>query len=109
MPLNPDAVGTETEAREARWTSKDSLLYALGVGAGVSDPTGFEPEFTTENSDGITQKALPTMPVGIAPSGPAPGGGPVRATGTFDTATLVPARRSIARPRRGPRGGRPRD
>ena len=42
MPLNPDAVGTETEAREARWTSKDSLLYALGVGAGQTDPTGFE-------------------------------------------------------------------
>ena len=53
MPLNPDAVGFETEPGQARWTSKDSLLYALGVGAGVSDPTGFELEFTTENSDGI--------------------------------------------------------
>ena len=40
MPLNPDAVGTETEPAEARWTSKDSLLYALGVGAGASDPPG---------------------------------------------------------------------
>ena len=55
MPLNPDAVGTETEAREARWTSKDSLLYALGVGAGVSDPTGFELSYVAEyagKSDG---------------------------------------------------------
>src|SRR5262245_66288915 len=88
MPLNPDAVGTETEAREARWTSKDSLLYALGVGAGVSDPTGFELEFTTENSDGIAQKALPTMPVVIAPSGAGSGRNPMGAIGTFDYAML---------------------
>jgi acyl dehydratase len=95
MPLNPDAVGTETEAREARWTSKDSLLYALGVGAGVSDPTGFELEFTTENSDGITQKALPTMAVVIAPSGAGIGRGPMDAIGTFDMAMLVHGEQSI--------------
>ena len=52
MPLNPDAVGTVSEAAEATWSSKDSLLYALGVGAGQTDPTGFELEFTTENSEG---------------------------------------------------------
>ena len=95
MPLNPDAVGTETEAREARWTSKDSLLYALGVGAGASDPTGFELEFTTENSDGITQKALPTMAVVIAPSGAGIGRGPMDAIGTFDMAMLVHGEQSI--------------
>jgi hypothetical protein len=53
MPLNPDAVGTTTEPAEATWTSKDSLLYALGVGAGATDPTGFELEFTTENSQAL--------------------------------------------------------
>ena len=49
----------------ARGTSKDALLYALGVGAGQTDPTGFELEFTTENSttSGIEQKVLPTFPV----------------------------------------------
>ena len=41
MPLNPEAVGMVTEPSEAKWTSKDSLLYALGVGAGATDPTGF--------------------------------------------------------------------
>jgi acyl dehydratase len=94
MPLNPDAVGTETDPAEARWTSKDSLLYALGVGAGVSDPTGFELEFTTENSDGITQKALPTMPVVISAAG---GGGrnPMDAIGTFDYAMLVHGEQAI--------------
>ena len=63
MPINPDAAGSIGEPSEFSWTSKDSLLYALGVGAGSSDPTGFELEFTTENSNGITQTALPTQVV----------------------------------------------
>jgi acyl dehydratase len=92
MPLNPDAVGTTTEPSEATWTSKDSLLYALGVGAGATDPTGFELEFTTENSDGIEQKALPTMPVVIGAAG---GAGPMSAVGTFDWAMLVHGEQSV--------------
>ena len=44
-----------------RGTSKDALLYALGVGAGALDPTGFELDLTTENSDGVTQRVLPTF------------------------------------------------
>ncbi len=63
MPINPDAVGAESQPRESSWGSKDCLLYALGVGAGVSDPTGFELEFTTENTNDVTQQALPTMAV----------------------------------------------
>jgi hypothetical protein len=31
MPINPDAVGTESEPVETSWTSKDCLLYAVGV------------------------------------------------------------------------------
>jgi len=94
MPLNPDAVGTETEPSEASWSSKDSLLYALGVGAGASDPTGFELEFTTENSEGVQQQALPTMPVVInarAPKGPSP----FEAIGKFDWAMLVHGEQSV--------------
>ncbi len=63
MPINPDAAGSESQPRESSWDSKDCLLYALGVGAGVSDPTGFELEFTTENTGGVDQRALPTMAV----------------------------------------------
>ncbi len=95
MPLNPDAVGTETDPAEARWTSKDSLLYALGVGAGATDPTGFELEFTTENSDGITQLALPTMPVVISPGSSGGGRNPMDAIGTFDYAMLVHGEQAI--------------
>ncbi len=63
MPINPDAVGAAGEETEISWTSKDSILYALGVGAGASDPTGFELEFTTDNTRGVDQRALPTQAV----------------------------------------------
>ncbi len=63
MPVNPDAVGATSEPVESSWTSKDCLLYALGVGAGATDPTGFELEFTTENSSDVAQGVLPTFAV----------------------------------------------
>ena len=66
MPMNLDAVGAVSQPGRNSWTSKDALLYALGVGAGQTDPTGFELEFTTENTSGVDQRVLPTMPVVIA-------------------------------------------
>jgi acyl dehydratase len=63
MPINPDAVGTRGDPVDKSWTSTDCLLYALGVGAGSIDPTGFELEFTTENSTEVAQRALPTFAV----------------------------------------------
>ena len=68
MAINPGAVGAVGAESEFSWTSKDSLLYALGVGAGASDPTGFELEFTTENSIDVTQRALPTQVVTLGRS-----------------------------------------
>jgi acyl dehydratase len=62
MPINPDAVNNPpTPPSERSWNSKDVLLYAVGVGAGSVDPTGFELEFTTENSKGVQQRVLPTF------------------------------------------------
>ena len=69
MPLNPDAVNDPPgPPSERSWNSKDALLYAVGVGAGSIDPTGFELEFTTENSKDVQQRVLPTFAViiGIA-------------------------------------------
>jgi acyl dehydratase len=94
MPLNPDAVGATSEPSEATWTSKDCLLYALGVGAGMTDPTGFELEFTTENSADVQQKVLPTMPVVIMGKGGGDGG-PFAKVGTFDWANLVHGEQSV--------------
>ena len=61
MGLNLDAVGMSSEPSERSWDRRDALLYALGVGAGALDPTGFELEFTTENTAGLDQKVLPTF------------------------------------------------
>ena len=33
MPINPDAVGATGGPVTRSWTSKDALLYAVGVGA----------------------------------------------------------------------------
>ena len=90
MPINPDAVGSTSEPVERSWTSKDALLYAVGVGAGASDPTGFELEFTTENSNGVDQKVLPTFAVIIGV-----GGGAMRNVGSFNPAMLVHGEQAI--------------
>ena len=74
MPIDPNAAtGEWGDWNERSWTSKDALLYALGVGAGASDPTGAELEFTTENSRGVDQKVLPTFGVLVASAGGGPG------------------------------------
>jgi acyl dehydratase len=58
MPINPDAVGTTSEPSETSWTSKDALLYAVGIGAGTD-----ELAYTTENTNGVEQQVFPTFPV----------------------------------------------
>ena len=54
-----------------------------------SDPTGFELEFTTENSDGVTQRVLPTFTTIVGQ-----GGGAV-SLGDYDPAMLVHGEQSI--------------
>jgi acyl dehydratase len=90
MPINPDAAGSVGEPADASWTSTDCLLYALGVGAGVADPTGFELEFTTENSEGVTQRVLPTFPVTVSA-----GRGGFANLGEFNWAMLVHGEQAV--------------
>jgi acyl dehydratase len=68
MPLNPDAVGASSKPARRSWTSKDALLYAVGVGAGAADPFG-ELAFTTENTKEVPQQVLPTMAVVLGAGG----------------------------------------
>jgi acyl dehydratase len=88
MPLNLDAVGRTFGPGETSWSSKDALLYALGVGAG-QDPLR-ELEFTTENSQDVAQKVLPTFGVIVVQHG-----GPRQSLGDFDRAMLVHAEQSL--------------
>jgi acyl dehydratase len=89
MPLNHDAVGRTFGPNETSWTSKDALLYALGVGAGQEDPLA-ELEFTTENSHGVEQRVLPTFGVIVVQHG-----GPRQSLGDFNRAMLVHAEQAL--------------
>ena len=88
MPINPDAVGAKSEPTRSSWTSKDALLYAVGVGAG-QEPLE-ELQYTTENSTDVDQKVLPTMAVVLGFGGSAMG-----QIGTFNPAMLVHGEQAI--------------
>lgn len=87
MPLDPDAVGATSDPVDVSWTSKDALLYAVGIGAGHE-----ELAFTTENSAGIDQLVFPTFPV-VVNSGRA---SVVGSIGTFDRAMLVHGQQAVS-------------
>ncbi len=83
MSLNLDIVGSTSEPVERSWTATDSLLYALGVGAG-SLASDYELPFTTENSIDVSQQVLPTFAAIVGT------GGHSRASiGDFDPAMLL--------------------
>ncbi|MGZ4695204.1 MAG: enoyl-CoA hydratase, partial [Acidimicrobiales bacterium] len=84
MPINHDVVGTKGEPVEHSWTSKDALLYSLGVGCGAVDPFD-ELQFTTENTKDTPQQVLPTMAVVLGFGGAAV----IGAIGSFNPAMLV--------------------
>jgi acyl dehydratase len=88
MALDHSVIGVSGEPQERTWTSKDALLYAVGVGAGLGEPLN-ELEFTTENSEGITQQVLPTYAVLISQASTG------RSLGDFDRALLVHAEQSF--------------
>jgi acyl dehydratase len=86
MPINPEAVGATSDPQDNSWTSRDALLYALGVGAGTD-----ELAFTTENSKDIDQRVLPTMAVVLGVGG----FGAMAHIGDFNMAMLVHGEQGI--------------
>ncbi|MCP5040310.1 MAG: enoyl-CoA hydratase, partial [bacterium] len=79
MPINPDSVGLRGEPTRRSWTSKDALVYAVGVGAGCD-----ELAFTTENTQDTPQQVLPTMAVVLGG-----GGVPFDKLGSFNAALML--------------------
>lgn len=90
MPINHDVVGAEGAPIVHSWSSKDALLYAVGVGAGID-----ELAFTTENSHDVPQRVLPTMAAVIG----AGVSGAISAIGSFDFAMLVHGEQSFVQHR----------
>jgi acyl dehydratase len=79
MPINAGAIGAKSDPQLFEWTDRDTLLYALGVGAGTADLA-----FTTENSHDIEQQVLPTYAVIACPAWAAAGN-----VGSFNWAMLL--------------------
>jgi acyl dehydratase len=96
MPLNLDAVGRSSEPFERSWTHTDVLLYAVGVGAGAADPAT-ELEFTTENSDGVMPRVLPTFSTVIGQEGAVLGlgGEATPSIGRYDLESVLHADQSV--------------
>jgi acyl dehydratase len=91
MSLNLSLIGKEFSSTEERsWTTKDTLLYALGVGAGSEDPTS-ELAFTTENSHDTPQQVLPTFAAVL----PADRGIGLREMGDFSLRQILHAEQGI--------------
>ena len=85
MPINPEAVGETGGPATRSWTSKDALLYAVGIGAGTG-----ELPFTTENTKDTPQRVFPTFAVIIG------GGGlPMDRVGSFNPALMVHGEQGI--------------
>ena len=90
MPLNPDSVGSVGDVRTMSWTSKDALLYAVGIGAGQSDLA-----FSTENTKDLEQRVYPTFAV-VAGSGTMSAGkSAMSEIGSFNFALLVHGSQAI--------------
>jgi acyl dehydratase len=60
LRLSPDIIGSAADDSVISWDDRDTLLYALGVGAGLGAPER-ELHFTTENSEDAPFAAIPSL------------------------------------------------
>ncbi|SDL36965.1 Acyl dehydratase [Nocardioides sp. YR527] len=92
MSLDQSVIGVRSEPEERSWTGADTLLYALGVGAGHDDPLT-DLSYTSEHGDDACpeQKVLPTF--GVMVTWGARRGG--RRMGDFNPAMLVHAEQEV--------------
>ena len=90
MALNPDAVGAVGDLRTMSWTSKEALLYAVGIGAGQA-----ELPFTTENTKDVEQVVYPTFAVVAGSGTQSPGASAMSKIGSFNFALLVHGSQAI--------------
>ena len=93
-------IGREIGPNEIRWTPDECILYALGVGAGTS-----ELAFTTENTEGVSQRVLPTFVTTVGRGGGA-GQVDVLSFGTYGPHQVVHANHKVELRRALPPEGR---
>ena len=101
MAIDPNAVGAASNPTERSWGYRDSLLYAVGIGAGAEDPFGSELEFTTNNSKEVEQLTFPTQGVVIGFGA----GGAIGKVGEIDWGRVLHGSQGITLHRPIPVGG----
>lgn len=84
-PFDPSAVGSRSAPKPVAWTSRDCMLYALGVGSGPDDLA-----FTTNNTKDVPQRMFPTMPVTLGVDFSI-----LKAAGSFDWANVLHAEQQV--------------
>ncbi|GAA1019462.1 3-hydroxyacyl-thioester dehydratase HtdY [Acrocarpospora pleiomorpha] len=99
MPLDPGYIGSTVGPFTTEWTARETLLYALAVGAGAQDP-GAELQFTTEHSAGFAQQVIPSFAVLLGHHGGLP------EIGTYDQGRAVHAEQHFQLERPLPPAGR---
>ena len=85
VPFDPGAVGSRSTPKQVSWSSRDCMLYALGIGAGTGDL-----QYTTNNTKGVDQKMVPTMPVTLGVDF-----GVLSQAGKFDWAKVLHAEQRV--------------
>ena len=75
----------EVSTAEQIYEPKDCMLYALGVGAGTADL-----QYTTNNTKGVEQQMVPTMPVTLGVDFSV-----LREAGRFDWAGVLHAEQRV--------------
>lgn len=88
--LDLAAVGRSTAPYDVQWSSKQAMLYALGVGAGQADPLA-ELHLTTDNTAGVQQQVVQTFAVVLGQTGV----GARLPFGTYDRGALVHASQAL--------------
>ena len=69
--VTEEMVGSTTGLTAVSWDERDTILYALGVGAGLGAPEA-ELHFTTENTGDIALRPVPSMVTILAAAAPPP-------------------------------------
>lgn len=85
--IDPTKAGSPASNWERTWTNRDTMLYAVSVGAGADDPTE-ELQFTTDNTSGVTQQVLPTF-VTVMAAGESATQNPLAVLGDIDVTSIV--------------------
>jgi acyl dehydratase len=85
--LNLDVVGTPRSSERITWNDRDSLLYALAIGAGHEQLS-----YSTENSIGVGHQVYPTFASALSSN---LGESPLAGLGDVDLSTVVQAEQSV--------------